>query len=92
MSAVTLPLSRVKPCANRVDHHRGECDLLIERVLADALVKLDWEMNRGLAAARSAVERTGHQERRQQPSRPPLCLLRTPSMAQSLVFPYSGSS
>jgi hypothetical protein len=22
----------------------------------------------------------------------PLCLLRTPSMAQSLVFPYSGSS
>jgi len=64
MSAVTLPLSRVEPRLNRVDHHRGERDLLVEGVLADALMKLDRQMNRGLAAAHSAVERTGNQERR----------------------------
>jgi len=31
-----LPFSRVEPCFNGVDHHCGECDFLIEGVLANA--------------------------------------------------------
>ena len=41
-----LPFAGVEPCANRVDHHRGERDLLVERVLPDALMKIDRQMNR----------------------------------------------
>jgi len=67
---VALPLSRVEPRANRVDHHGRERDLLIERVLAQALMKINRQMNRRLAAPDWAVERTGNQERRQTPSRP----------------------
>jgi len=35
--------ARIEPRANRIDHHRGERDLLIEGVLPNALVKIDWE-------------------------------------------------
>ena len=36
-----LPLPRVKPRFNRIHHHRGERDVPIERVLANALMKID---------------------------------------------------
>ena len=68
--STALPLSRVEPGLNRVDHHRRERDFLIEGVLAQTLMKIDREMNRGLVAADSTVERTGNRERRQPPSRP----------------------
>ena len=50
MGAV-LPFASVEPRLNGINHHGGERDFLIERVLADALVKLDREVNRGLAEA-----------------------------------------
>ena len=46
-----LPLARVEPRLNRVDRHRGERDLLVEGVLANALVKIEREVNRRLAEA-----------------------------------------
>ena len=48
---VALALASVEPRANRVHHHRRERDLLIERVLPDALMKIDRQMNRRLAEA-----------------------------------------
>ena len=49
--ATTLPLLSVHPRLDGVDHDRGECDLLIEGVLANALVELHRKMNRCLAEA-----------------------------------------
>ena len=46
-----LPLSRVEPRANRVDHHRRERDFVIEGVLADPLMEIDREVDRRLAEA-----------------------------------------
>jgi hypothetical protein len=46
-----LPFATVEPRLDGIDHHRRECDFPIERMLADALVKLDGEVNRGLAEA-----------------------------------------
>ncbi len=46
-----LPFATVEPGLDGIDHYGGERDFLIERVLAHALVKLDWEVNRGLAEA-----------------------------------------
>jgi hypothetical protein len=66
-----LPFASVEPCLDGIDHHGRERDFLIERVLANALVKLDREVNRGLAETfavlganarlflRSAAEGTG---------------------------------
>jgi hypothetical protein len=47
--ATALPFAGVEPRLDGIDHHGRERHFLIERVLADALVKLDWEMNRRLA-------------------------------------------
>ncbi|MGB5523708.1 MAG: hypothetical protein WBM96_14160 [Polyangiales bacterium] len=52
---VALPLPLIKPRLDRVDHHRGERDFLIEGVLANALVKIDREVNRCLASADPTV-------------------------------------
>ncbi len=57
MGAV-LPFASVEPRLNGINHHGGERDFLIERVLADALVKLDREVNRGLAEALPSLART----------------------------------
>jgi len=46
-----LPFPLVEPRLNRVDHHRGERDLLVEGVLPDALMQIDRQVNRRLAEA-----------------------------------------
>jgi len=52
--------ARIEPRANRIDHHRGERDLLIEGVLPNALVKIDWETdekNRSASVAPVSAKR-----------------------------------
>ena len=46
-----LPFAGVEPRLDRINHQDRERNFLIERVLADALVKPDWEVNRGLPEA-----------------------------------------
>ena len=46
-----LPFARVEPRLDRFHHHRRKRHFLIERVLADALVKIDREVNRSLSEA-----------------------------------------
>jgi len=46
-----LPFASVEPIFDGVDHDRGERDFLVEGVLADPLVKIDWEVDRSLAKA-----------------------------------------
>ena len=54
---LAVPFARVEPLLDGVDHHCRERDLLVERVLAHALMKIDWQMNRSLAEAISISAR-----------------------------------
>ena len=60
-----LPFPRIKLRFNRIDHHRGQRDFLIEGVLPNALVKIDREVDRGLASGDS----TDHDHLRTLPPR-----------------------
>ena len=46
-----LPFACVEPRFDRIDHHRGERNLLIEGVFPNALMKINRQMNPGLAEA-----------------------------------------
>ncbi len=48
---LSVPFASVEPRLDGVDHHRGERDFLIEGGLAQALMKINRQMNRGLPEA-----------------------------------------
>ena len=56
MRSIALPLARVEPGFDGIDHHGPERDLAVERVLAKSLVKVHRKMNRGLTEALTVFE------------------------------------